>query len=720
MINPTYKICIFVFFFSILFTPISFAIGFDLVSENLPTGDMSGVVFNDEIAYFATGYGLQVMDFSDLLNPDIIAMMPTPGLCKGVELDPSGDYVYLADGDNGLLVVEVSNPSDPQVIAQLDLPGFASYIEWCDDNIVVCLGEDGLAFVDCMDPTEPLLVDIYDAGSRALSANFSDGYVYVAGLDRLTSFEVDLFELTEVQQENETFFSVCLNDGLMYVSTNDGVDVLDLNGSGTWDPTPVTTLELDTPTHLYPINEYIAVANGNEVAIIDWFEIIGSVETSDNVSFVYFAGELTWFDCLIACEGVYGFEILDVTNPEDPLLFASFPFPGGPRNIEVANIGGTDYAFLAFHLGGVLIMDVSDPSDPIPVSQIEFPATWTYDVALIGEALFICNWHDGLYVYEISNILNPVELYHYEIETPGSRAIDVCEEYLILVHNTEGILKFDLSNIANPTLLGQSIIDGEPRDVRLRDDDIAFAASYLGGCGIFDVSGEIPIQISNYGGLSRVRACDFVDEHTYYDDILFVGSEDGGMDIVDISNIYAPTFVANYQSAGDVNGLLFHDEGVPFVALFDWEDGIEIVNVTDPENPFLDDYHDTYGLAKSGYIYDGCLYAADSYSLLIFESYNSVGDSPSKSMPDDYALLGNFPNPFNPVTNLTFHMKIAGNAAITVYNVTGRQVVIVTDDLYSAGVHEVQFDGSELPSGTYFAEFKVEDFSQVRKIVLLK
>jgi hypothetical protein len=120
---------------------------------NLPTGEFDAVVFDGVIAYCATGYGLTVFDFAAPTVPDAIHVLGTPGYAKSVALDMSGDYVYIADGWNGLVVVDVTG--DPEIVATLDLGGDASFVEYCNDNVVVCMGGDGIALVNCMNPMAP-------------------------------------------------------------------------------------------------------------------------------------------------------------------------------------------------------------------------------------------------------------------------------------------------------------------------------------------------------------------------------------------------------------------------------------------------------------------------------------------------------------------------------------------------------------------------------------
>ena len=106
--------------------------------------------------------------------------------------------------------------------------------------------------------------------------------------------------------------------------------------------------------------------------------------------------------------------------------------------------------------------------------------------------------------------------------------------------------------------------------------------------------------------------------------------------------------------------------------------------------------------------------------ITITEGSSSVPNPQQSTRPATYRLYGAYPNPFNPVTTIGF--ALSGNAYVTliVYNVRGQQVVTLTDGTRSAGTHWVIFDGSALPSGVYFCHLHAGEFSQVKKMVMLK
>jgi hypothetical protein len=89
-------------------------------------------------------------------------------------------------------------------------------------------------------------------------------------------------------------------------------------------------------------------------------------------------------------------------------------------------------------------------------------------------------------------------------------------------------------------------------------------------------------------------------------------------------------------------------------------------------------------------------------------------------LPSEFALNQNYPNPFNPATNVGFALPAASQVDLTIYNVTG-QVVAQFDGFYEAGVHTIQWNAAESnASGIYFYKLTAGNFSETKKMVLLK
>jgi hypothetical protein len=86
----------------------------------------------------------------------------------------------------------------------------------------------------------------------------------------------------------------------------------------------------------------------------------------------------------------------------------------------------------------------------------------------------------------------------------------------------------------------------------------------------------------------------------------------------------------------------------------------------------------------------------------------------------EYSLSGNYPNPFNPTTNIAFALPEAGMVNLSVYSLNGSLIATLVDGSRDAGVYEVTYDATGLTSGIYFFKLTAGDYSSMQKMVLLR
>ncbi len=98
--------------------------------------------------------------------------------------------------------------------------------------------------------------------------------------------------------------------------------------------------------------------------------------------------------------------------------------------------------------------------------------------------------------------------------------------------------------------------------------------------------------------------------------------------------------------------------------------------------------------------------------------YTGVEEKPEA--PEEFALLNNYPNPFNPSTHIKFHIAQSGPVKLKVYNVLGKEIRMLVNEEKSPGDYEVNFDGSNLSSGIYLYVLEAGGSTISRKMVLLK
>ena len=90
------------------------------------------------------------------------------------------------------------------------------------------------------------------------------------------------------------------------------------------------------------------------------------------------------------------------------------------------------------------------------------------------------------------------------------------------------------------------------------------------------------------------------------------------------------------------------------------------------------------------------------------------------SLPSDFMLEQNFPNPFNPTTNIRYNVTKTTKVTLKVYDMLGREVQTLVNTFQSPGQYTVTFNGQGLASGVYFYRINAGDFSATKKLMLLK
>lgn len=98
-----------------------------------------------------------------------------------------------------------------------------------------------------------------------------------------------------------------------------------------------------------------------------------------------------------------------------------------------------------------------------------------------------------------------------------------------------------------------------------------------------------------------------------------------------------------------------------------------------------------------------------------------VGEESFGKIPDEFELLPNYPNPFNPTTTIVYDVPEEAFVEITVYDVLGRKIsTLVNEETHRAGTFELSFDGSSLGSGVYLVRLATDSTTKVQKMTLLK
>lgn len=97
----------------------------------------------------------------------------------------------------------------------------------------------------------------------------------------------------------------------------------------------------------------------------------------------------------------------------------------------------------------------------------------------------------------------------------------------------------------------------------------------------------------------------------------------------------------------------------------------------------------------------------------------SVQDQ-SQTVPSDFVLYDNYPNPFNPVTHISFSLPVQTRAQLSIWNMLGEKVATIVDEVKPAGKYTILFNASEFSSGVFFYKLEAGPYSITKKMVFLK
>ncbi|TKJ42436.1 hypothetical protein CEE37_01780 [candidate division LCP-89 bacterium B3_LCP] len=111
---------------------------------------------------------------------------------------------------------------------------------------------------------------------------------------------------------------------------------------------------------------------------------------------------------------------------------------------------------------------------------------------------------------------------------------------------------------------------------------------------------------------------------------------------------------------------------------------------------------------------------ADIGAFYFDQSGTGIAKVDEQILPETFSLSPPFPNPFNPQTTIRFGLPVASQVNLTIYNLAGRKVATIVDGFRVAGYHEVIFNATQLSSGLYFYRIQAGNFTDVKKMILVK
>ena len=155
--------------------------------------------------------------------------------------------------------------------------------------------------------------------------------------------------------------------------------------------------------------------------------------------------------------------------------------------------------------------------------------------------------------------------------------------------------------------------------------------------------------------------------------------------------------------------------------LVDGDDGLRVIDVSDPTSPKPVGFFDTDGRASEVDFSGDIIYVGDGEAGLFIvrnDFLTSVVDIPS--LPSSFSLSQNYPNPFNPTTTINYLLAQNSNVTLKVFNILGQEIQTLVHKTQVAGEYEISWNSRDLPSGLYVYRLQAGQFVETRKMILLR
>ncbi|BHH84246.1 LVIVD repeat-containing protein [Desulforhopalus sp. 52FAK] len=496
------------------------------------------------------------------------------------EIKVYGDYLLVADGYNGLLVVDVSTPSSPTELARVDVHGSVYSLDIYNDYAFLAAREGGIVVVDLINIKDPQVIVTLPTMDKATDIVIYDTYAVVA--DRLGGVLVydisipaspvllsqfdDLVAATGVYVEND------------YVFVNDywyAFLAIDLQEPST--PVLVDELQLEFKPRDLKVDGDTAFVVGDGVGLhtIDVtdpanMEISGVALTAEEDGFPQYS---VYVRAGYAFMGVdkKGVQVVDISDTTSPKVIDNVFLPKSICGIT----GDAKFLYTGGMLEGVNVIEAEQYLESLYVVSTLETAGQARDLEIVGGHLLVADGYGGMLVVDITIPESPLEV--AKLPVPGSvYAVDVKNDYAYLAAREGGVVVVDLSDILAPQIVATVPTIDRATDVFVYNNYL-MVADRCGGLLIFDIitTPELPSLIGQFDALVAATGVFVRDGYAFVNDYWYALL---AIDIVDPTlPVLASELFLDFKPRD-----LVVEEDTAFV-VGDGR-GLHTVDITDPNN----------------------------------------------------------------------------------------------------------------------------------------
>lgn len=205
---------------------------------------------------------------------------------------------------------------------------------------------------------------------------------------------------------------------------------------------------------------------------------------------------------------------------------------------------------------------------------------------------------------------------------------------------------------------------------------------------------------------------------------LFFVTQDTGYYSVKIANtnyIYGYSYSSSrfIQVSSFQNSLYFSNTKTGWSA---GENGTIYRTTNAGNNWFADNTPTTQNLNSIQFVNELTGWAAGENGVILKTTTGglTIVENTGYTVPGEFSLFQNYPNPFNPTTQFGFRIADFGLVRLTVFDAIGREVEVLVNQQLQPGTYEINWDASVYPSGVYYYRLEAGDFSETKKMILIK
>ncbi len=661
----------------------------------------------------AENFGFEIIDITDKTNPQVVGNYPLEATSQAVyvfENYPDGARAFVLTDYEGLFVFDVSTPSNPELLSTFEtyMGGQDLFGDGWNYKLYAAVEENGFEIIDISNPNQLQRLGRKETGGRAMGIYVQDNIAYVADYFN----KIRLYDIGEPASIN--YIGYYSTPGLTYDIVV--YDTLAIVADGT---AGVEFIDLTEQRYPYP-----GVVDGTAYSVF-YCPSNGKVYTA-------------------AYEG--GLWELDASNGN---VVSSFPAKGNSISLNLTN----NNLHVATGFDGYAFFDVSEAANPQLISIYNEDILYARDVAVVGNYAYLANGTEGIKVLNIENPDNISLETEVSISSGSARKIftDVADNKIYVACSFGGVRIYDISTPSSPELIGSFNTAYSAQDIWV-ENGYAYVADYLDGMEVWDVSDP-----SNIVGVATTDQPVNGMEVFKKDNYVFLSGLVSGVRIIDCSDLNNVHEVAYIRTTDYSNSYAaFVDDNYIYIA--DGRKGVHVVDYENFDSPQVVGYFQTGGRARDIWVdEEKNIYVADENDgiyILRYVAPDGIREC-GGTAPADFVLEQNYPNPFNPVTTIKYTVpsviasapylsgersnlsdgqqdrQIAtnltssnsrndANVQLVVYDILGREVATLVNQRQAPGNYSVQFDASNLPSGTYFYTLRVGNFAATKKMILLK